>query len=168
MIGLAPFPGDAAKARHEGQHQERRQRGQRLVAPAPHRGARQGSDRPGQDRCSLQPAIEVFGERQRTGIAAVRLFLQALEADDFQVARHLRVEARRRLGRTGAHLVERIDQGGAGKRRPAREQGIEDRAQAIDVGRRRQRTSWPRSPARATCMRACPPVRPTASDRRRP
>ena len=49
------------------------------------------------------------------------------------------VELRGALGRTGAHLVERLDQRRTGKRCPACQQGVEDRAQAVDVGRRRER-----------------------------
>ena len=121
-----------------------------------HIAARTGAlDRPGQDRLAPQPSGEVLGEGQGAGIPAARLLLQALAADDVQVARHPGIQPRRRLGVLRPHHVERLDQRRAGERRPAGEQGVQDRPQAVDVRRRRDRAACRGSSARAPCTTAC-------------
>ncbi len=111
------------------------------VAAAPHPGACCGPDRLGQDRHAHEPALEVLRQRKCATVAAMRLLLHALEADDFERARHQRIDERRGLGSFAPYEIEGLDQGGAGKRGPAREQGIKNRAQTVNVGRRRKSTS---------------------------
>ena len=141
--------------------------GQRRIAAAPHRRSHGHPDRPGLDRLAVEPSCQVFGQRQGTGIPSARLLLQALLADDLQVARHPGIEPRGGLGRLAAHLVERLDQRGPGERRPAREQGVQDRAQAIDIRRRRERAPGPGSPAPAPCTTGSRSGRPSGSSRSR-
>ena len=80
-----------------------------------------GGDAPGEDRAAVEEAVEVVGQRVGVGVAAVRLFLQALQADRFQVARHLGPEPRRRHRLLGAELLDRVERRRFPEGRSARE-----------------------------------------------
>ena len=70
-----------------------------------------------------------------------RLLLQAFQADHLQVARDLAVEPRGRLGRSSRGPLAGCRQRCRPRTAPARQQGVEDGAQAVDVGRRRDRAA---------------------------
>ncbi len=139
VLGLAPLPDHTGKPAGQGQQNEHRRGGQGRVATAPHRRADRRTDRTRPDRLALPPSRQVVGQFLGAGVPAARLFFQALLADDLQAARYLRIESRGGLGRLAPYLVERLDQRGAGERCPAGEQRIQDRTQAVDIGRRRER-----------------------------
>ena len=84
--------------------------------------------------------MQVFRQSPRAGIAALRVLLQALQADDLEVARYPAVQLRRRLGSGAANLVEGLGQAAAHERGVAGQQSVEDRAQAIDIRRRGERS----------------------------
>ena len=135
---LTPLPGHPGEPGGDRQQEQPRERGRQRVAAAPHPGAGRRSDRPRGDRLARQPAREVIGQGLGAGVAPLGLLFQALQADDLQVARDLRVALRRRLGRTCADLVEDLDVSTAGVGGLAGQQGVQDCAQAIDVGGRRE------------------------------
>ena len=103
-----------------------------------------GPDPPGGDRPRVEPRSQVIRQGLCACVPPSRVLLQALQADRLEVARDLRVEPRRRLGRPAPHRVERVDHALAAERGLARKQGVEDRPQAVDVGRRGDRSAMPR------------------------
>ena len=112
------------------------------VARAPSPGPFQRADGPGQDRPALEPAPEVVGQVGGRGVAPCGRLLQALQADRLQVARRPSVELPRRhrarcsvTWRSVSATRRRLE------RRPAGQQLVEDRAEAVDVGRRRRSRS---------------------------
>ena len=74
----------------------------------------------------------------------LRVLFQRLQTDDVQVPRDPRIETRRSLGLNLAHAVERLRQRIAGVRCAAGEEGVEDRAETVDVNRRRACFGTPR------------------------
>ena len=58
------------------------------IAPAPHPESRSRPTRRAGDRHAGQPAIQILGERIGASVAAARVFLQALQTNDFQIPRH--------------------------------------------------------------------------------
>ena len=87
--------------------------------------------------------MQVVGQGLGRQVPPARVLLQALQADRLEVARDLRVEPPRRLGRGLAHGVERLGHAVAAERGLAGQQGVEDRAQAVDVGGRGDRPATP-------------------------
>ena len=121
------------------QHRCRRCR----VAAEPARGPLRQSRWPDTQRLVGQPAPQVVGQVGRRRIPPLRVFLQAFQADRLQVAvdsRRQRPGRRRRLvpGPPAGFQRRRRPEG-----RPAGEQLVQDRAQAVDVGRGRQLLRWP-------------------------
>src|SRR5438477_987216 len=62
------------------------------IAPAPAPEASQRTQWPGLDRFYAQEARQFVRQFLRAAITAVRLFLEAFEADGFQIARHAGIE----------------------------------------------------------------------------
>ena len=89
---LAPPPPEDGGQQEAGPEQ----RGQFGPAPRPLDGAFEGADRPG--RGSARRGRSGAGRREvrGRGVAPGRVLVQALQADRLQVARHLRMQARRR------------------------------------------------------------------------
>ena len=154
MNRLAPFPGNAGEAADERQHKRCGERGQHGVAPAPHRRAHHRTDRPCQDRLAVQPSVQVFGQRQCTGIAAARLLLQALQADDLEVAGDLAIDLRWATRAVGCAPCRASRPAWCRRTAPGRSA----RRTGSCPGRRRRSPSrarpGPGSPARAPCTTA--------------
>ena len=68
----------------------------RGFAPAPAPDFLGVADGPGVNRFVAEEAVEVVGQFLRRLVAAGRLFLQAFQADRFQVGRHAGIEQARR------------------------------------------------------------------------
>ena len=69
--------------------------------------------------------------------------MQALQANGFQVARHLVVQPRRRRRLLGDHLLQGFRRRRGPERRPARQQLVQDRPQRVHVRRRPGRVPLP-------------------------
>src|SRR5262245_5907640 len=87
--------------------------------------------------------MQVVGQSLRGPVAALGIFLQALEADRLQIARHLGLKTPYRHRFLFEHLVERLERGGSAERRTAGQQLIEDGAEGVDVGRGTDGTALP-------------------------
>ena len=87
---------------------------------------------------AIQPTTQVHRQCFRRGVASVRHFLQALEAERFQVAVHGRIPQRGTLRFLLQHQPHRGHARAARERRLAGQQFIKHRAQAIDIRARRQ------------------------------
>ena len=94
------------------ENQGRNKRNEDRIALHPFPGALPRRYWPREDLLSAQPTLEVFGKGTRGGIAAAGFFSEALEANDFEIARHLGLDARRR--RRLAHLQQKQHAGGSG------------------------------------------------------
>ena len=94
-------------------------------------------DRPRLDRHATEPVVEIIGQGRGRVVAPSRVLLQALQADDLQVARNGAVERRGSGRRRLADLLERLGDRIAAERRAAGQEGVEDRPQAVDVAGRR-------------------------------
>src|SRR5271157_2218336 len=70
--------------------------------------------------------MQVISQGSGAGIAPLRVFFQAFQADDLEVARHARADLRWRLWRVAANLVERLRQAAAHERSLARQQGVKN------------------------------------------
>ena len=91
---------------------------------------------PGLDRLVVRKAPEIFRQCARGMVALGRRFLQARQADRFQVARHLGLKPARWHRIVLRHLKHGIESRLAAERRPAREQFVENSPQRINVRRR--------------------------------
>ncbi len=69
-------------------------------------------------------------------VALDDVLLQTLQANRFQVAGHVRLEARRGHGLLVRHLLDRLENGGGLKGRPAGQQFVENGPQRINIGQR--------------------------------
>ena len=115
----------------------------------------------GLDGFSAEEPREVVGQLLRRGIARVALLGDGLEDDRLQVAVDPGIDATRRLRGGRPHLLHRLQDRVAPERRPAGQQGVEDRAQAVDVGRRRDLLRSARRPAPGPCTAASRGSRPS-------
>ena len=150
LCGLAVGGRDAigVSSRHHGhgnrdghrrrQAQARRQKraGQGRVPPGPAPAAAQGADRPGADRLAADEAGQVVGQLLSTRITLARELLQALEADGFQVARHVQIEPNRRHRFLEQDLLQRCESRVGLEGRPPGQALVEDRPQGVYVGGR--------------------------------
>ena len=80
--------------------------------------------------------MQVVGQILCARVAAGRVLVQALQANGFQVARHPRVDPRRRRRFLGDHPALGLDRGRPVERRAPGESLVQDRAQRVDVRRR--------------------------------
>ena len=87
---------------------------------------------------------QVVGQGMRRGVPPPRVLRQAFQADRLEIARDVWIEVARRIGRPLLHGLQRVDQAVAAEGGLAGQERVEDRAEAIDVGRRRDRAAPPR------------------------
>ncbi len=121
---------DGDQARH---HQGAERRRRHRVPPTP---SGQATDRPRPacpDRLVVEEPGQVRRQFGRRRVPPPGLLLQALQADRLQVPRDLGVEPRGRHGLLCDHLPLRLGRGLSAKRRPARQQLVQDRPQRIHV-----------------------------------
>ena len=121
---------------HEGRHRDHQQQGSRRFSPCPlqpppHDG---GPSRP--DWLTRQVAVKVLGQCLGGGVAFVRLFREAFQADRHQVARNPGLQAGRGDRLLLGDLSDGLHHRGAFERRPSGQHLVEDRAQGVDVGGR--------------------------------
>ena len=144
----------------------RHQRRGRRVAPRPLRRpaptsppAAPGSARPAGTAPGRRPAPPPSRTAARGSFS--RHFRQIVSRS----AVTCRLTLRGRLRRPLPHLLERLQHRVGLERRPAGQRRVEDRPQAVDVGRRRDRAPATRRPAPGSCTTASPrsSPRPTAS-----
>ena len=109
----------------------------------------------GPDRLAPLEAAEILRQRGGARLAPVRLLVQALQADDLQVARHLRVQPRGRRRLLFDDLPQRLRRRVRVKGRPAGQHLVQDRPQRVDVRGRPDGRSGP-GPARGPCSSASP------------
>ena len=89
----------------------------------------------GQDRLTALEAPQVLGQLERRRVALVRLFLEALQTDRLDLARHARLDLRRRNRIGVLDVRQRFERRRGAERRPAGQELVEDRAERVDVGR---------------------------------
>ena len=126
---------------HAGHHREQRdsdQHGSQRAAADPFGEPFQSGHGAGENRLMPQPAFQIEGHRLRRAVATRRIFFQALEADGFQIAIQSRLEQGGTPRLLVQHLPHRLHRRASGKRRLARQQFIEDRAETIDIHGGRQ------------------------------
>ena len=121
--------------------------------PFPHPFPR--SRRPGLDGAALEEGVKIVGQGPGAAVAPGRILLQALQADGFQIAGQLLLQARggHRFGH--AHHVQGVHGAVAAEGRPARQQVIEHRPQRVDVGGRGRPAACSPGLARGPCRREC-------------
>src|SRR5262249_50668344 len=132
--GLAPLPEDAtASQRRREQDEADRERGHRM-APYVLPESLGDRHRPGKDRLTIAPAAEGVSQLAGRGIAILRVFLQAFEADRLQVGVYEGVD-RSRAGRLVFDDLPQYFHSGVGLEwlTPG-EEDVEDRTQAVDIG----------------------------------
>ena len=112
---IVPFPGGSEPARRD-----------RDTAP-PRRAA-------AGDRRAVEVAVEVVGERARRRVAIGGILGQAHAGDRRQVGGHPGREPARRGGLGVEDLGEQAGEGRRGERRPAGQQLVQRRAEAVDIG----------------------------------
>ena len=95
-----------------------------------------GRDRPGPDRLVAEESIQVVVQGRGRRIATPGLLLEARQADRLQVARQALAQPSRRDRLVIEHLPDRLRRRLAPERRPAGQQDVQDRSQAVDVRRR--------------------------------
>ena len=105
-------------------------------SPTRPKSARDGAHADRLNRLVLKETAQFLSQSARQGIPAGGIFFQALQADGFQVMRHSRVELARRDGIGFHHLAHRGHRCLPSKRRPARQQFVQDRPQRINVAGR--------------------------------
>ena len=132
--GLPPLPEDASasECRRE-QKQADRDRGHG-TAPDVLPDSFGGRGRPGVDRLAGKPAIKVQSEPAGRGIAFLGVFLQAFQADRLQVGMNLGIERSGTPRLLFDDLAQDLHRTVGLERSLTREQGVEDRAQAVDIG----------------------------------
>ena len=125
---------------HEDEHREkahRQERRQRRLTFRPFPGSLPEGRRPGvRHRPAFQEIPQFIGELPRAGVALGGLFLQAFQADQFQVIRNLRHQLTRRHRVGAADQLQRFLLVGCLERRAPRQHFVKDRSQRVNVGRR--------------------------------
>ena len=140
-VGRRLHGDDRGRAADDRQQHRRRQAPRPPAAAGTSSQARSaGADPPRRDRPAVEPGAQVVGQRLGRGVPPPRVLLQALQADRPPGrAAPAALSLRGGSGGRSATCVERLDHAVAAERGPAGQQGVEDRAQAVDVGRRRDR-----------------------------
>jgi hypothetical protein len=110
------------------------------MPPDPLDAALEGGNRAGADRCPREKPAEVLEQGLGARIAPLRNFVEAFQADGFQVPGDVRDQAPGRDGLLGAKLLQSLQHPHRLERTPARQQLVEDRAQSVDVGSRTYRS----------------------------
>ena len=97
----------------------------------------------GCDGPRIQKAAQVVGQGLGTGIAPLGPLLQAGQADCFQLARHIGSEARKRRRLVVQYLPDGLVPRFIDKRRPARDELVENGPERINVRGRANRAEAP-------------------------
>jgi len=103
------------------------------VAPAPAPRLFEAPDGPRLNRFVREESSQFISQVLGRLVAAGRLLLQTLQADRFQIERHSRIDCVRSDRLAVEHFGQSLLNRFANKRRPARQQMIENRTQRIDV-----------------------------------
>ena len=142
---LRPHPEPQHDEETADDHQdERGQQGREHRLPAnPLPRPPEGADRTGPDRLVAQIAGQIVRQVLGRGIAFPRLLLQALQADDFEIARHPGPESSRRNRVVVLDVLQRIEDGFADERRPTRQHVVKDGAEGVDVDARAEAAILP-------------------------
>ena len=125
------------RGRRPGQDQDRHGRAQARypgIAPAPAPEPFGAADRPGQNRFAGEEAAEIFLECVCGSVAPGGIFLQALQANRFEITRYLGLKLRRRNRLLGAHLLKRVQNRRGAERRAPGHQLVEDASECVEVG----------------------------------
>ncbi len=134
-LGLMPLIPDGATRQGDHADQQRRRCAahQRLVAAHPAPRFHRPRLRPGADRLVGQPVLDVVGQGARRVVAPVLLQSHGLQAHGFQGSRHLRVRQPGTEKFTPLHFVQHDRRVRVGEGRPAGQQAIQGRSEAVDV-----------------------------------
>ncbi len=132
-----PVTDESRDEENDGQARHRcPQPGNEGPAPGPANQPAHHADWPCPDRLVFQEAVQIVRQVPGTGVTLARLFLQALQADGFQIARHLGLE----LAERHRLLVQNLHQGVQGVFRPEgrtpREHLVQDGTQGIYIDQR--------------------------------
>ena len=111
-------------------------RGGNRVATAPAPRPLDPIQRPGNNWTAFEVAAQIVRQRGGRSVSSRRLFLQAFQANRFQVAVERRVELPRRDRFLRGDLPDRLHQAGGLERWTPGQQMIERRAHRIDISRR--------------------------------
>ncbi len=125
--------------RHENRQRDEGQRqdgGPRGLAPAPLDQPAQRTEPPGGDRLAVEIALQVVRQVAGRGVAPPRVLFQTFETNRLQIDVDGRVEQPRRERLLLGDEVDRRQSRGPREGRPAREQLVQDRPEAVDVGGR--------------------------------
>ena len=116
---------------------------QRRVSPAPTPRPAETSRRPRGDWLAAEPALQVLRQGQSRGVARAQALSPGTSGRS-SPGRGPPGDRRRWAARAARpHLLERLQHRLAAERRSAGQQGVQDGAQAVDVGRRRDRLLLP-------------------------
>ena len=127
--------GDGCRSRQGDQQQSHgtRQSSDGRLAPTPAPGLFKAADGPSDDWLVTQKATQLFGQGSSSGVTARWLFLQALQANRFQISRHGRIQSARRQRIVVQRLLHGLGHAAGCKRGAPGDQMIEQRAQRINV-----------------------------------
>ncbi len=120
---------------HHGKCDAEQTRGAVAANLAPELGQR--SFGASQDRFTGEKSLKILGQRQGGRIALAAIFLQTLQADRLQITRHARLQLARRNRFLLANQVERVQRRRAAERRTAGDHLVQNGAERVNVGRRR-------------------------------
>ena len=144
MRRLGPVAGNAQpgvvpdaqrQQRHRGQDADAHQRRRSRPPSHPLQRPLQAADRPRPDRLAVEEAAQIVGQLAGRRVALFRIFLETLQADGFEVARHgASAGLTGRFGLLRRGQRERFHDGASAEGRHAGQGFIEEGAQRVDVG----------------------------------
>ena len=132
-VGTMPLPEHTTSTGQEQDQKRNRHNGPRGMSPRPQDHAFRNAGTPGTDRLVAKEMIEIIRQFSRRGVAATRLFLEALEADGFQVGRNGGIKRTQSRWLVCADLQQNVGSGRAEKRRTSGQQVKQNRAKTPDV-----------------------------------
>src|SRR3989442_3499207 len=144
------------KKHHEGQGAEKEERRDRRPTSGPFPYSLEGWSSTGMNGLPLEEPLELFGERQGGRVALLRVLLEAFEANDLEVARHVAPKSRRRRRLFARGLPDRLVRGVGTERNAAGEKLVENHSEAINISRRRRCALLPQGLLRGDV--ACSPA----------
>src|SRR5262249_30058589 len=142
-LGIAPERDDKNGNTEYRRNADREEGGGRRTASRPLADAFPRTTRPGEDGLATEPAVKGLGPRLRTTIAPLRIFIQALQTDDFEITIRAWVQRSRSLRLLLDDLEQRLHHRFPLERRSSGEALVEDRSQRPHVCRRRQPSTFP-------------------------
>jgi hypothetical protein len=138
-VGFALLPKGVPQSRTPDRHEDRHHgHSDRRPAADPLQGALPGADGPGLDGCPFPESAQVLSQVGGAGIALLGFLAQTFQANRRQIVGHLRPQAGWGRWLFMDHLPQRVKRCRSLERRPACEQAICLRAQAINVTARVQ------------------------------